>query len=96
MKKHGDTPISTTKMFAMMDAKKALAGACKRLKYHNFTQRNIRAVLIRRLWRSKVDVKLIAKWQGHQDGGRLILNTYTEIFSADDDEYVRGELSKVK
>jgi len=31
-----------------------------------------------------VDKKLIAKWQGHQDGGQLILDTYTEAFGADD------------
>ncbi len=78
------------------DGKKALAAACKRLGFHPFSQRNIRAVQIRRLWRTPVDVKLIAKWQGHQDGGRLIMNTYTEVFGADDDEYVQSELAKIK
>jgi integrase len=78
------------------DGKKALAAACKRLGYHPFSQRNIRAVQIRRLWRDSVDVKLISKWQGHQDGGKLILNTYTEVFGADDDEYVKTELAKIK
>jgi integrase len=88
------------------DAKKALAGACKRLDYMTvekngkqkpmFSQRNVRAVQIRRLWRDRVDVKLISKFQGHQDGGRLILNTYTEVFGAGDDEYVKAELAKIK
>lgn len=78
------------------DGKKALAAACKRLGYHPFSQRNIRAVQIRRLWRDGVDVKLISKWQGHQDGGRLILNTYTEVFGADDDDYINSELAKIK
>jgi len=78
------------------DGKKALAAACKRLGYHAFSQRNIRAVQIRRLWRTPVDVKLIAKWQGHQDGGKLIMNTYTEVFGADDDEYIQSELAKIK
>jgi integrase len=78
------------------DGKKALAAACKRLDYHAFSQRNIRAVQIRRLWQSDVDVKLISKWQGHQDGGKLILNTYTEVFGDDDDEYTKRELAKIK
>jgi integrase len=78
------------------DGKKALAAACKRLGYHPFSQRNIRAVQIRRLWRDGFDIKLIAKFQGHQDGGRLILNTYTEIFGDDDDEYIKSELAKIK
>jgi len=53
-------------------------------------------VLIRRLWQSGVDYKLIAKWQGHQDGGKLILDTYTEVFSADDAEYETAQLARIK
>jgi hypothetical protein len=26
-----------------------------------------------------VDVKLIAEWQGHRDGGKLILETYSHV-----------------
>lgn len=26
-----------------------------------------------------VDVKVIAEWQGHQDGGKLILQTYSHV-----------------
>ena len=26
-----------------------------------------------------VDVKVIAQWQGHQDGGKLILQTYSHV-----------------
>lgn len=78
------------------DGKKALAAACKRLGFHPFSQRNIRAVQIRRLWHSDVDVKRISKWQGHQDGGKLILNTYTEVFGDDDDEITKKELAKIQ
>lgn len=86
----------TDGVLKISDGKKALAAACKRLGYHPFSQRNIRAVQIRRLWRDGVDIKLISKWQGHQDGGKLILNTYTEVFGADDDDYVKAELAKIK
>lgn len=26
-----------------------------------------------------IDVKVIAQWQGHQDGGKLILGTYSHV-----------------
>ena len=26
-----------------------------------------------------IDVKVIADWQGHQDGGKLILGTYSHV-----------------
>ena len=96
LKQHNSNPSSEAHVFKIKDARKALLAACERLGLFKFTQRNIRAVLIRRLWHSKVDVKLIAKWQGHQDGGRLILTTYTEVFGADDDQYIKVELAKVK
>ena len=78
------------------DGKKSLSAACKRLGYYAFHQRSIRAAQIRRLWQSGVDIKKIAEWQGHRDGGRLILNTYTEVFGDDDADYVKAELAKIQ
>jgi len=89
-------PSPNTKLFKISNAKKSLTNACKRLSYPHFTQRSIRAYLIRRLWQSGVDVKLISQWQGHQDGGRLILSTYTEVFGTNDADYIKAELAKVK
>ena len=83
------------KLFTISDAKKSLANACTRLEYPQFTPRNIRQVLIRRLWQSGVDYKLISKWQGHQDGGKLILDTYTEVFGANDKTYEQQQLAKI-
>lgn len=84
------------RVFSISDAKKAIHSACKRLGYHPFTHRSFRCYLIGKLWKAKVDIKLISKWQGHQDGGKLIMNTYTEVFGTDDGEYVNSELAKVK
>jgi integrase len=89
-------PPADTRLFNIRDARKALTNACTRLEFPNFTQRSIRAFLIRRLWQAGVDIKLIAKWQGHKDGGRLILNTYTEVFGENDAEYISSELAKLK
>ena len=82
-------------VFQIKDAKKALKAACIRLELPSFSQRAIRRVLIQRLWRAGVDKKLIAKWQGHSDGGKLIMDTYTETFGDDDDEYEQAELKKI-
>ena len=82
-------------VFGIKDAKKALASACQRLNLPAFSQRNLRQCLIVRLMRAGVNVKLIAKWQGHQDGGQLIMDTYTEALGSDDDEYERSQLAKI-
>ena len=82
-------------VFKIKDAKKALTAACERLKLPAFSQRSLRQHLIMRLWKAGVDRKLIASWQGHQDGGQLILDTYTQVFGSDDEEYVRGQLAKL-
>jgi integrase len=95
-KQYSEPPKPDTRIFNISDARKALASACSRLKLYQFTQRSIRAALILRLWRGGVDKKLIAKWQGHQDGGKLLMDTYTEVFGADDSEYIKTELAKVR
>ena len=82
------------RLFRMKDAKKALRAACQRLELPLFSQRNIRQVLIRRLWKSGLDRKLIAKWQGHQDGGKLNLQTYPEVFADDDAGYEQQQLGR--
>lgn len=88
-------PPLRQRIFAMRSAKKSIAKACERLKFHPFTPRNIRAYRIRKLWRAGVDIKLIAKWQGHTDGGELVINTYTEVFGENDAEYISAELGKL-
>jgi integrase len=61
------------------NAKKALSGACKRLGFPRFTQRSLRRMFITRAIEQGVDVKVIAAWQGHKDGGKLILDTYSHV-----------------
>lgn len=64
----------------LKDAGIALARACKRLGFPHFTQRNLRAMLIKRLYDAGISIKRIALWQGHSDGGKLIQEVYTEVF----------------
>ena len=70
---------SGERIFGIRDAKKALAGACRRLRLPLFSQRALRRMFITRAIEKGVDVKVIAEWQGHRDGGKLILDTYSHV-----------------
>ena len=67
------------RLFQLDDAKKALAGACRRLGCAPFSQRSFRRMFITRAIERGVDVKVIAQWQGHKDGGKLILDTCSHV-----------------
>jgi integrase len=67
------------RIFKVADAKKALANACQRLGYPPYSQRAFRRMFITRAIERGVDVKVIAEWQGHKDGGKLILDTYSHV-----------------
>jgi integrase len=67
------------RVFKLEDARKSLASACKRLGYAPFSQRSLRRMFITRAIERGVDVKVIAQWQGHKDGGKLILDTYSHV-----------------
>jgi integrase len=66
-------------LFAISQARKALTNACKRLELPVFTHRSLRRMFITRAIEKGVDVKVIAEWQGHRDGGELILRTYSHV-----------------
>jgi integrase len=70
------------RLFKVRDAKKALAGACRRLGLPPFSQRSLRRMFITKAIERGVDVKVIAEWQGHRDGGKLILDTYSHVNAA--------------
>jgi integrase len=72
-KQHND------RLFAINQARKALGNACKRLGFPSFTHRSLRRMFITRAIEKGVDVKVIAEWQGHRDGGKLILQTYSHV-----------------
>ena len=57
------------RIFKIADAKKALAGACRRLGYPAFSQRSLRRMFITRAIERGVDVKVIAEWQGTRTVG---------------------------
>jgi integrase len=77
------------------EAGRRLRLACRSLGLKHFTQRGLRAMLIKRLYDSGVPVKRIALWQGHRDGGRLIQEVYTEVFCDTDAAAEQADLAKV-
>ena len=66
-------------VFSVKNAKKAIAAACRRLKLPAYLHRSFRRMFITRAIELGVDVKVIAEWQGHRDGGQLILSTYSHV-----------------
>jgi integrase len=81
-------------VFKMQNVRNSLGSACERLGFPHFTQRSLRAMRIKRLWEAGVDVKIIAQWQGHRDGGKLIMSIYTEVFGSSTASYESTQLAK--
>jgi integrase len=75
----GGNPPGDERVFRLKDAKKAISGACKRLGLPAYSHRSFRRMFITRAIEHGVDVKVIAEWQGHRDGGKLILDTYSHV-----------------
>jgi integrase len=67
------------RVFKPRDAKKALAAACRRLNFPAFSQRSLRRMFIVRALERGVDPKTVSEWQGHRDGGSLLLRTYSHV-----------------
>ncbi|PYJ10671.1 MAG: hypothetical protein DMF06_05665 [Verrucomicrobia bacterium] len=78
-------PNKDGRLLRISDAKKALAGACKRLGFPRFSQRSLRRMFITTAIERGADVKVIAEWQGHTDGGTQVLKNYSHVNRAHSD-----------
>jgi integrase len=77
------------RLFPINQARKAIANSCKRFGLlreiadgrlaPQFTHRSLRRMFITRAIEKGIDIKTIADWQGHRDGGKLILQTYSHV-----------------
>jgi integrase len=76
---------ASDKVFKIGDPKKALATACRNLKLPAFSARSFRRMFIIEALKKGIAVKRISRWQGHKDGGLLILKTYSEVIEQEDD-----------
>jgi hypothetical protein len=78
-RRHSQRSPGNDRVFGIKDAKRAITAACKRLKLPPYSHRSFRRMFITRAIELGVDVKVIAQWQGHKDGGKLILETYSHV-----------------
>lgn len=78
-RRYAQRSLGDDHVFKIKNAKKAIAAACKRLKLPTYSHRSFRRMFITRAIERGVDVKVIAEWQGHRDGGKLILGTYSHV-----------------
>lgn len=74
----------------------ALKNAAKRLDLPNITMRNLRSMRIVAMLDSKVDFKQVSVWQGHQDGGKLIADTYSDVVRTNASAYEAEQLARAE
>ena len=91
----GREPGDDEFVFSMNDGKKGLAAAVKALGFPPYSQRDLRAMRITD-WVTHVHPKVIAGWQGHSDGGILIMNTYSDVISDANDAAEREAISRLE
>ncbi|MDF1742019.1 MAG: tyrosine-type recombinase/integrase [Verrucomicrobiales bacterium] len=74
--------VSQGPVFKIRSAKKSMSAACERLGLPHFDHRSLRRMFVTRALQRGVDVKTVSQWQGHKDGGRLILSTYSHVIDS--------------
>jgi integrase len=67
------------KLFNIKQARKAITEACKRLDLPIYTHRSLRRMFVTTAIERGIDVQTVSRWQGHRDGGKLILQTYSDV-----------------
>lgn len=70
---------ASVRVFKVKDPKIALDAACKRLNLPKYSARAFRRMFITHALELGVDAQTIAAWQGHKDGGQLILRVYARV-----------------
>jgi integrase len=90
----GMDPVLTERVFTVQNPKKAIENACQRLGYvrisgerqtARYSSRSFRRLFITRALEKGIDVGVVADWQGHRDGGKLLLSTYRHARTAHGD-----------
>ena len=79
MQSHRPDTDAGSKVFSVKDPKIALDNACKRLNLPKYSARAFRRMFVTRCLELGIDAQTIASWQGHRDGGQLILRVYARV-----------------
>lgn len=75
----GTAATPDAKIFRVKDPRAAVKNACKRLGLYNYTPRSFRRLFITLALEAGVNVKTVAAYQGHLDGGKLVLGMYGQL-----------------
>jgi hypothetical protein len=86
MNEERESSTPDTRVFKVRDPKKGLDAACKRLDFPNYSARAFRRMFITRCLELGIDPQTVASWQGHRDGGQLILKVYGRVSKKHQDE----------
>ena len=78
--------LGLEEVFCVRNPKKALATACKTLKLPAYSPRSLRRMFITDALEAGIDPGIVARTQGHRDGGVLILRTYRHVRPKFEDE----------
>jgi integrase len=74
LKNMEDSPAA--RLLPQDNCRKAMEGACRRLNFPHFEPRSLRRFHITRSLRAGIDAPTVGAWQGHKDGGKLVLKVY--------------------
>jgi integrase len=64
------------RLLSQDNCRKAMEGACGRLGFPHYEPRSLRRFHITRCLRTGIDAPTVGAWQGHKDGGKLVLSVY--------------------
>jgi len=67
------------RLFEIDQARRALRNACKRLGYPMYSHRALRRCFIVRCLELGIDAKTVSEFQGHVDGGVLVMQVYSHV-----------------
>jgi integrase len=84
-------PDPLANVFKIASARRALNSCCERLGLQRYGHRSLRRMFIENCIHQGIDVQTIALWQGHNDGGQLILSTYAHVRQ----EFSDGQAAKL-
>lgn len=69
-------------VFTLINPHEALSRACKRLKMHHLRIHDLRHFFATWAMESGINVRMVAGWLGHKDGGVLLLRRYAHMRDA--------------
>ena len=67
------------KVFRVREAQRSIDNACRKLGLKRITHHDLRHLFATTCIESGIDIPTVAKWFGHKDGGKVLLDTYGHL-----------------